>query len=396
MASQSPIFGRISVSLALQFTAFVALLSLINGALFIASDQRVSRQLQDQRLLQTSNRIITRLQSSPLQMSISLLPFERDMVRIVDNRGNTVYSGMLFNEMPFDPRVSEFSELAVDGDHIRVMTTPILRIGVLEGFLQVGRFVEPMTETLWRRGILLLLTTAGISIVTFIVGLFVARRSLKPAEEAMHRLEQFTQDASHELRTPLAVLGSSLDLALKTKNYEEGIRSAKDDLKRITSLAERLLELARLDKLALKTERVDFSLLTEGVVHSLKSVATSKKLHLEMDIKPGVRVEADATLARQFIENLVGNAIKFTSAGGTVRVIVTANELRVEDTGIGIPSADLERVFDRFYQADSAHAAGGFGLGLALVKRIADLHRWTITVRSQEAKGTVFSVKLFS
>jgi signal transduction histidine kinase len=389
-------FGRISVLLALQFTAFVALLLLINGLLFIGSDQRFSRQLQDQRLLQTSNRIITRLQSSPLQMSISLLPFERDMVRIVDSRGNTIYAGMLFNELPFDPRVSEFSEITIDRDHIRVMTTPILRLGVLEGFLQVGRFVEPTHQVLWRRGILLMLTTAGISILTFFIGLFFARRSLKPAEAAMQRLEQFTQDASHELRTPLAVLGSSLDLALKTKKYEEGILSAKDDLKRITSLAERLLELARLDTLALKPERVDLSMLTESVVRALEPAAAAKKIKLSHEISAGIVADADATLVRQMVENLVGNAIKFTPAEGSVQVTLKGSELRVHDTGVGIPTTQRERIFDRFYQADSAHASGGFGLGLALVKRIADLHGWTIAVRGSEGKGTTFIVKIAS
>lgn len=396
MQTRSPIFGRISIALALQFTAFVALLSLINGTVFIASDQRVSRQLQDQRLLQTSNRIITRLQSTPLQMSISLLPFERDVVRIVDSRGNTIYSGQLFNESPFDPRVNEFSEINIDGDHIRVMTSPILRLGVLEGFLQVGRFVEPAGQVLGRRIWLLMLTTAGISVLTFFAGLFFARRSLRPAEQAMQRLEQFTQDASHELRTPLAVLGSSLDLALKTKKYEEGILSAKDDLKRITSLAERLLELARLDKLALKAERIDLSMLAEGVAKNLEPAAKVKGLTLDTEIVPNIMVVADATLVRQMVENLVGNAIKFTSAGGSLHVSLKGSELKVKDTGAGMSAAEIERIFDRFYQTDSAHATGGFGLGLALVKRIADLHGWNVSVRSSVGKGTTFTVKIGS
>jgi signal transduction histidine kinase len=383
-------FRRISVLLALQFTAFVAILLIVNGILFIAGDYSVSKRVTDERLLLTSNRIITRYQSSPTQMSVNLLPFERDTVRIVDRHGNLIYGGNLFDEIPFDPRVGEFSEIFIGDEHVRILTIPILRLGNLEGFLQVGRFVESPSAGIARRAMLLLLTTLCISVITFFIGLYFAKRSLRPAEEAMTRLEQFTQDASHEIRTPLAVLGSSLDLALKTRDYRAGILSAKEDLRRITSLAERLLDLARLDKLALKPERTDVSALTAHVAGTFADTAKKKHITLETAIAEGVTVSADATLLRQLIENLLGNALKFTPEGGRVGIALKPGALRIADTGPGIPREDLPRIFDRFYQSDTAKTAGGFGLGLALVKRIADLHGWTIKARSKQ--GTEFTV----
>ena len=90
-----------------------------------------------------------------------------------------------------------------------------------------------------------------VTLLTFVFGLVFARRSLAPAEAMFVRLRQFTHDASHELRTPLAAIGSSLDLALKTGDYEREIRAAKSELKQGSRLIERLLQLAELDELAL-------------------------------------------------------------------------------------------------------------------------------------------------
>ena len=385
-------FRRISVLLALQFTAFVALLLLINGILFIAADFRFSGQLLSDGLLRTSNRVITRLQAVPDGMSVNLLPHERDVIRVVDGRGEIIYSGAAFEDIPFDPRVPEFSDVVFEDSRMRVMTSPILRAGTLMGFLQVGRMVDLPSDQLQRRVWLLLFTTAVISLVTFFIGLFFAKRSLKPAEESMQRLEQFTQDASHELRTPLAVLRSSLDLALKTKKYEEGIASAKEDVTRITLLTERLLELARLDRLALQKERVDFSGLIARTAEGMASMAEKKGVSLKQEVQPGVFVSGDPTLLRQMLENLIGNALKFTPQDGDVTVSLRGNQLTVADTGMGISPEDTKRIFDRFFQSDSAHSTGGFGLGLALVKRIVDLHDWSISVKSDAGKGAQFTV----
>lgn len=385
-------FRRISVLLALQFTVFVALLLLVNGALFIAADYQTAQRLLDDRLILTSNRVITRLQSIPDRMSINLLPNERDMVRVVDIDGNIIYEGAIFESLPFDPRVREFSDITFDDMRIHLLTSPILQSGNLLGWLQVGRIVDAPGEVLTRRILLSLATTACISFLTFFIGLFFAKRSLKPAEETMKRLEQFTQDASHELRTPLAVLRSSLDLALKTENYRDGILSAKEDLTRITQLTEKLLELARLDKLALQKEPVDLSSLVERSALDLSALAEHKGVTLVQDVAPGIAVQADPTLVRQMLENLVGNAIKFTPEGGNVSVTLKGGQLVVDDTGPGIAPGELERIFDRFYQSDGARASGGFGLGLALVKRIVDLHGWSVTAQSMVGKGTAFTV----
>jgi signal transduction histidine kinase len=207
------------------------------------------------------------------------------------------------------------------------------------------------------------------------------------------RLEQFTQDASHELRTPLASLNSSLDLALRTKNYEKGILSAKEDLQEVSSLVERLLELARLDRLVLSPSLVDASELMASIVDRHREAAMKRSVTIALHAAPDVRVHADAALLRQLVSNLLTNAIKFSkSEGGTVDVTLSGERLVISDNGIGIASEHLAHIFDRFYQADTSRSEDGYGLGLALVKRIADLHQWTVHADSTYGKGSVFTV----
>jgi hypothetical protein len=142
---------------------------------------------------------------------------------------------------------------------------------------------------------------------------------------------------SHELRTPLAALNSSLDLALRTKNYEKGILSAKEDLHEVSSLVERLLELARLDRLVLSSSLVDASELVSSIVDRHRDAAMKRSVTIALHAAPDVRVHADAALLRQLVSNLLTNAMKFSkSEGGTVDVTLSGERLVISDNGIGI------------------------------------------------------------
>lgn len=388
------IFRRISHRIALQFTAFVFLLLLINGVVFLAADFGNAHRQSQIRLSQTLRLVAERPWNSMADVVRALPPPVRERVRIVDALGNTLYGGIFFEELPFEPVDGQgFSSQIVGGEHFNILTAPITRSGQLEGYIQVTEIQRFQTEDLPLRALLHVLVSAGISALTYFVGLLFARRSLRPAAETMQRLEQFTQDASHELRTPLAMLSSSLDLALKTKEYEAGIVSAKDDLKRIASLVERLLELARLDTFALERRSIDLSALAADCALRHRPLAEQKKVAIETEIAPGIHVRGDETLLRQAISNLIANAVKFNASGGKVRIVLKKGSLAVHDTGVGIAPEALPHIFDRFYQADASRAGNnGFGLGLALVKRILDLHGWSVIARSTIGKGTVFTI----
>ncbi len=385
-------FKRVSILIALQFTAFVFVLLLITGLIFLSADIANEKRMQDSRMVQDLQFVLKssvfRSDGAPLALPATM----RERVRVVDFKGQTLYSGTLFSEIPFSNEEGVSTRM-IDDENFAILTAPIKADGNLSGYIQIARQERGRPNDLSMRARTYAIISVAISALTFFVGLFFARRSLKPAEQMVERLEQFTQDASHELRTPLATLNSSLDLALKTGKHKEGIESAKEDVKKIEELTSRLLELARLDRFVLPMEKIDFSSLVNEAVEKHQLLAEKQNMKIESSIASPIYVQGDAALLRQVLNNLLGNALKFKRLDSkAIHVRLTKHHLVIEDEGVGITANALPHIFDRFYRADNSRSTGGFGLGLALVKRIMDLHSWTLTVKSKEGQGTTFTI----
>ncbi len=387
------IFRRISYIIALQFTAFVFGLLMVTGMVFLTADVyqhgRETHNRLERQLLQIMNR--------PEKFgSVPPLPqFQRERIRILDASGRTLFAGTLYDDVPFthdSDGDDDIHTIETGRESYDILTKSFIENGTVIGYVQVAD--RSSSRDFRRRVFLFLLISTAISTLTFIVGLFFARRSLKPAEHMMQRLEQFTQDASHELRTPLTAVSTSLDVALTTADNRSFIVAAKRDLNDIAILIERLLELARLDSFALKTESTDVTSLVASVIAMHEPAASAAGVTITQTLSPGIFLMADTALLRQAISNLLANAIKFNTRGGTVMVTLTKHALSVEDTGKGIAPESLKKIFDRFYQEDEARTSkkGGLGLGLSLTKRIVDLHGWSITVTSVQGKGSTFTI----
>jgi len=388
-------FKRISYRIALQFTAFVLGLFLLNGIIFLAADITNARRQTNFRLSRESLIVLQHLDDPRFPaLHTEDLPMQmRDRVRFLNASGKTLYAGRFFSNVPFI-EVKGFTRMRIEEDDMSVLTVPVMSHGKLKAYAQIADMERLRLGDVPLRALLYLIVSISVSALTFFVGIFFARRSLKPAEEMMMRLEQFTQDASHELRTPLAALNSSLDLALKTGKHQEGIRSAKDDVKDITVLVERLLELARIDKFVLMDDVIDLSALVTDTLEKYSLIIKERGMTIETSISSGVMVRGDSALLRQVLSNLLMNAVKFNKPSGSVKVVLTKKELSVTDTGIGIAPSDIPNVFNRFFQADTSRAKEGFGLGLALVRRIVELHGWGIRAESTLGKGTVFRIAI--
>ena len=216
--------------------------------------------------------------------------------------------------------------------------------------------------------------------------------------------ERFFAQMSHELRTPVnALLGySSLLLdgiagSLPAKATEMIERMARN-AQHLRALVDDLLDLGRLDagKVHLTMESVSLPALLRETLNSVDSLARAKGLALELQAAEVPHVCTDAQRVQQIVLNLLSNAVKFTERGG-VRITIDRHssdvlEVRVFDTGVGIASEDLERVFDEFVQVGAPN--GGTGLGLAISRRLARLLSGDLTVRSAPAKGTCFTLTL--
>ena len=219
-------------------------------------------------------------------------------------------------------------------------------------------------------------------------------------ERSFEETRRFTADAAHELRTPLAVMRNVAEVALRSprdpEHYRRVLGDVLEEVERMTRLAEQLLFLCREDAglvpLVMKAVRLD-DLARESSEH-MAVVAGSKGLALESDGLTSCAVRGDADQLRRLLFNLLDNAIKFTPAGGTIRVGMERADghacLTVADTGVGIPAEHLPHVFERFYRVDPARGqeAEGTGLGLAICRSIAEAHGGHLRIESAVGQGT--------
>jgi heavy metal sensor kinase len=225
-------------------------------------------------------------------------------------------------------------------------------------------------------------------------------------EEAVLNSKRFVADASHELRTPLTVLRAELESVVQdeaiTLSMRETLGSLLEEVERLAKIVERLFALSRLDAGEAQAEWVQFDLgkLATTTADQMSLLAEDKGIAVSCNVAEQITVEGDRARLKQVVVNLLDNAIKYTSRGGTVHLKVGSTNghavLEVADSGIGIPADALPHVFDRFFRVDKARGRdpGGTGLGLSIVKSICAAHGAEVEAESASARGSCFRVKL--
>jgi two-component system sensor histidine kinase ArlS len=224
-------------------------------------------------------------------------------------------------------------------------------------------------------------------------------------QKSVEQQNQFVSDASHELRTPIAVIRGYADLLNRwgkddRKVLEESVSAIKNEAENMNALIEKLLFLARGDKNTQKVEKQSFLLneIIDEILRETKIIDTNHQIL--NDRNDEIMIFADKKLIKEAIRIFVDNSIKFTPAGGTIKLNSYRNDQKVvisiEDTGTGISKEDLPHIFERFYMADKSRTKkiSGTGLGLAIAKWIIDNHQGKINVWSQINAGTVVKIEL--
>lgn len=224
-------------------------------------------------------------------------------------------------------------------------------------------------------------------------------------EQLEEMRQEFVSNVSHEIQSPLAsIQGFSQTLQAKNLTEDEQkhyLSIIEDESRRLSQLSKQLLTLASLDKEEMNVEKSTFDVAAQmkQVVFMTEWSWREKELAIDMDL-PSILLHADQKLLHQVWTNLLTNSIKYTGNGGSISVRMTKHakecHIEIQDTGIGIAATDLPHIFDRFYKADKSRnrKEGSSGLGLAITKKIIDLHDGKIHVESQLGKGTVFHVYL--
>jgi two-component system sensor histidine kinase CiaH len=252
----------------------------------------------------------------------------------------------------------------------------------------------------------LVLINVAILIGGGILSYYLARRTLRPIEEVHHAQSRFTADASHELRTPLAVMQTEIEVALmdpklSLADAKQQLNSNLEELTKLTSLTEGLLQLSRFDNNGLVKTKIDLKSLVKDTAERAKPRSAQKNITIKTKLTDDIYVSADKTSLEEALLTILDNAIKYSPNKSSIYVEITKKAshafISIKDEGVGISEDNLEHIFERFYQADSSRnklATDGFGLGLAIAKSIVDGHGGEITATSQLKKGSTFTIKL--
>jgi heavy metal sensor kinase len=384
--------------------------------------------------------------------------FNNRFVRVTRESGTMIYRSGRPADQSFDPSLvgpatragatdSASPVTAIVGDqHLMIRSTPVSTpSGVY--VVELGVSIDPIDAVLNRLLDLLAVLLPVLMVCAAGGGYWLVNRALRPVDrlsqtaeqlslqnltlrlpvvpsgDALERLSislntmlgrlrdsvqtsrRFLADASHELRTPLTVIkGELLELTgesiLTQRDLCERVGSVLEEVARLEHLVSGLLVLSRLD--AGEPQRdwadVDLAELASNTAEQMRLMADDRGIEIELTALRKALVRGDRARLKQIVVNLLDNAIRFTKRGGTVWLRTAADDmgsvLEVSDTGVGIPSAAIPHVFDRFFRVDAARSRddGGAGLGLSIVKSICSVHGAEIEVESRVEAGSCFRV----
>jgi two-component system sensor histidine kinase MprB len=325
-----------------------------------------------------------------------------------------------------------FRTVSIAGTPYRVLT-----VHVPGGAAQIARSIKETNDVLSTLDVRLLMIALIGTAVAALLAWIIARRIVRPVEQLTSATERVAQtqdlasaievrrrdelgrlatsfntmlvalrtsraqqqrlvmDASHELRTPLTALRTNVEVLQRATTMDDTERAAMLaavdlELAELTELVTELVDLATDVRADEPPQPADLGALTEGVVARMRRL-TGREIALT--VEPDATVTVQGAALERALSNLVDNACKFSPAGTAVDVTVTGTQIEVADRGPGIAASDREHVFDRFYRAPEARTMPGSGLGLSIVKQVADRHGAGVEILSRAGGGTVVRIR---
>ena len=312
--------------------------------------------------------------------------------------------------------------------------------------VQVGISLENFEIDLRRLLIIMILAGGGLLLLASLGGNFIIRKALKPVksvvqtakdisaddlslriesgqrqdeigelvdtfndmisrlEKSVKKIKQFSGDVSHELRTPLTIIRGEIEVLLRKERsndeYQKTLKSTLEESAYLERIINDLLFLSRIEALEKKEfdKSVQLDEILLKVVESQELAAKKKNITLDIKKAEPTEIKGEEILLERMVTNIIDNAIRYTHPKGKVEVSLEKKDgsstILVQDTGIGIPEESLSLIFDRFYVVDKSRfkETGGLGLGLSIVKRVADCHGGVIEVKSEMNEGTSFLI----
>jgi signal transduction histidine kinase len=373
-------------------------------------------------------------------------------IQVIDRNNNLIKkSDNLFNsDLEFLGGINEkvYYNSFLSGSQIRLLQAPLLSTeGFTAGFIIIGLQLDEASAVLNSLKWVLFTGYLAALFVLFIAARWIAGRSIIPIqkvtgtaekitkenlgerielpenrdeiytltatvnelldrlEDAVLREKQFTSDASHELRTPLSVIKGTLEVLIRKKRnqeqYEEKISYCINEVNRMNSLIDQLLLLARFESgnITPVTKEIDLNESIKYLVYRTEKNINGKGITINIKAGEVNKVKADPALLDVILENLLSNSVKYSNGSNKIDIITgkdgNTTFCKIKDYGIGIDKSELKKVFDRFYRGDKARSTHktGDGIGLAIVKKLADMLNIEIVYESEPGAGTEVTLK---
>ena len=236
--------------------------------------------------------------------------------------------------------------------------------------------------------------------VVYVIVVLCSRRAIDPVVKASERPKQFITDAGHELKTPITVIATSLKVLEMETGKQKWIDKAQAQTEKLTELVNSLVTLSRMDEeeSPLKREKFNISDSVAETANSFADFAAAAGHALEVSVQPDIEYVGDEYAVRQLASILLDNAVKYAADGTTIRFSLAKErrgvEMRCSNECDGLDTAELDRLFDRFYRADKSRSSGGFGIGLSIARSIAEGHKGSIKAVSPDARTIEFIAEL--
>lgn len=411
-------FERIRRRLTLGYVGILALILALFIAILAFSFSRVLTAQQDERLKQAAMAEIDRYVSgsdkfggvkSNDESGIAVVAIPPDASTNGDVRVLATSSAPL--GLPYGGLAGKAAQkkqpfpATVDGPEgrVRVMNRLLTNSssGEVIAVVQAAQSREGVTSTI--RSLVLVLVPVGLGalLLAAVGGLFMSRRAIRPVRDAFERQRTFIADASHELKTPLTLIRADAEV-IQRGMTDPDQRELADDLlsetDRMNAVLSDLLLLTRLDAGKLSVSRDTFDL-SQVIIHTterFRARAEAGGISIETDLSGKLPVRGDEERTGQILAALLDNAVRFTPEGGRITVSGSRSDGRIEalvkDTGPGIPSEHLPRIFDRFYRAEASRTRsdGGSGLGLAIARDLARAQGGELVATNARSGGAVF------
>jgi signal transduction histidine kinase len=401
----------------------LAVAGIVACFLIYSVEARRTRENFDDSLVQRADDVANVVLRSDGSLDTNALEFARDL----NTAGIDVYLFMPDGTQIFAPNPQRVANLPAllplrdaeaGGDDIRTLSSPASDTRVLTApiwigeedsahiavIVQTGRPDEALHALLNKLRLIMALIGVGVVLVSVVGGLFLVRQVMVPVRRSLAQQQAFVANAAHELRTPLSVIQATTELALMRERSSAEYRTALEEIgasvAQTSTMVSDLLTLARIDagRQPILRNAVDVGALATVVAEEASGAFPDQPI--ATDIDGDAVIEGDARLLQRLLSNLVENACHYTPPGTPIAITVRQERewlaLRVRDEGPGVQPAEVEHLFERFYRGTRGIESGhrGAGLGLSLVRQIAEAHGGRIGIASFVGVGTTVTILL--